>query len=71
MLFLNVSVCQGDVQQLLLVEDARAAYDYCEHYSPECGTAHQETPQAQEPEGEVSPSISVPLNKLMKSCHWR
>lgn len=46
--------CQGDIQQLLLVEDARAAYDYCEHYSPECGTPHQETPQAQEPKEEVS-----------------
>ncbi|GAA6106122.1 collagen, type XI, alpha 1b isoform X1, partial [Tachysurus ichikawai] len=42
----------GDIQQLLLVKDARAAYDYCEHYSPECGTPHQETPQAQEPEDE-------------------
>lgn len=50
-----MSFCQGDIQQLLLVKDARAAYDYCEHYSPECGTPHQETPQAQEPkEEEVS-----------------
>ncbi|KAF5879838.1 collagen alpha-1(XI) chain-like, partial [Clarias magur] len=44
----------GDIQQLLLVEDARAAYDYCEHFSPECGTPHQETPQAQEPEEEYN-----------------
>lgn len=46
---------QGDIQQLLIVEDPRAAYDYCEHYSPDCETPkHQDTPQAQEPEGEVS-----------------
>lgn len=46
---------QGDIQQLLIVADPRAAYDYCEHYSPDCGTPnHQDTPQAQEPEGEVS-----------------
>lgn len=46
---------QGDIQQLLIVADPRAAYDYCEHYSPDCETPnHQDTPQAQEPEGEVS-----------------
>lgn len=46
---------QGDIQQLLIVEDPRAAYDYCEHYSPDCETPnHHDTPQAQEPEGEVS-----------------
>lgn len=46
---------QGDIQQLLIVADPRAAYDYCEHYSPDCETPnHHDTPQAQEPEGEVS-----------------
>lgn len=46
---------QGDIQQLLIVEDPRAAYDYCEHYSPDCETPnHHDTPQAQEPEDEVS-----------------
>lgn len=35
--------------------DPRAAYDYCEHYSPDCETPnHHDTPQAQEPESEVS-----------------
>lgn len=35
--------------------DPRAAYDYCEHYSPDCETPnHHDTPQAQEPEEEVS-----------------
>lgn len=46
---------QGDIQQLLIVADPRAAYDYCEHYSPDCETPnHHDTPQAQEPEEEVS-----------------
>lgn len=46
---------QGDIQQLLIVADPRAAYDYCEHYSPDCETpTHHDTPQAQEPEDEVS-----------------
>lgn len=45
---------QGDIQQLLLVADPRAAYDYCEHYSPDCEIPHKDTPQAQEPEEEVS-----------------
>lgn len=45
---------QGDIQQLLIVADPRAAYDYCEHYSPDCETPnHHDTPQAQEPEEEV------------------
>lgn len=46
---------QGDIQQLLIVADPRAAYDYCEHYSPDCETPnHHDAPQAQEPEDEVS-----------------
>lgn len=44
---------QGDIQQLLIVADPTAAYDYCEHYSPDCDTPHSESLQAQEPE-EVS-----------------
>uniref|UniRef100_A0A8C2A021 Collagen, type XI, alpha 1b n=1 Tax=Cyprinus carpio TaxID=7962 RepID=A0A8C2A021_CYPCA len=51
---LDEEVFEGDIQQLLLVADARAAYDYCEHYSPDCETPHQETPQAQEPEEEYN-----------------
>uniref|UniRef100_A0A665X0W0 Collagen, type XI, alpha 1b n=1 Tax=Echeneis naucrates TaxID=173247 RepID=A0A665X0W0_ECHNA len=49
---LDEEVFVGDIQQLLIVADPRAAYDYCEHYSPDCETPnHQDTPQAQEPEG--------------------
>ncbi|XP_073705528.1 uncharacterized protein [Garra rufa] len=51
---LDEEVFEGDIQQLLLVADPRAAYDYCEHYSPDCETPHQETPQAQEPEEEYN-----------------
>ena len=40
---------QGDIQQLLLVSDHRAAYDYCEHYSPDCDTAVPDKPQSQDP----------------------
>uniref|UniRef100_A0A673LMQ0 Collagen, type XI, alpha 1b n=1 Tax=Sinocyclocheilus rhinocerous TaxID=307959 RepID=A0A673LMQ0_9TELE len=51
---LDEEVFEGDIQQLLLVADPRAASDYCEHYSPDCETPHQETPQAQEPEEEYN-----------------
>lgn len=44
---------QGDIQQLLIVDDPKAAYDYCEHYSPDCDIPHSDSLQAQEPE-EVS-----------------
>ncbi|CAJ0944691.1 unnamed protein product [Ranitomeya imitator] len=39
----------GDIQQLLIVSDHRAAFDYCEHYSPDCDTAAPDTPQSQDP----------------------
>lgn len=45
---------QGDIQQLLVVAEPQAAYDYCEHYSPDCDTPHKDSLQAQEPEYEVS-----------------
>lgn len=46
---LDEDVFQGDIQQLLIVADPKAAYDYCEHYSPDCDTPHSESLQAQEP----------------------
>lgn len=46
-------VLQGDIQQLLIVSDPKAAYDYCEHYSPDCETPLSHSLQAQEPEEEV------------------
>lgn len=49
---------QGDIQQLLFVSDHRAAYDYCEHYSPDCDTAVPDKPQSQDPNPDeyVSPA---------------
>lgn len=46
---LDEEVFEGDIQQLLFVSDHRAAYDYCEHYSPDCDTAVPDTPQSQDP----------------------
>ncbi|XP_054039647.1 LOW QUALITY PROTEIN: collagen alpha-1(XI) chain-like [Rissa tridactyla] len=33
---LDEEVFQGDIQQLLVVGDPQAAFDYCEHYAPRC-----------------------------------
>lgn len=52
------SVLQGDIQQLLIVPDPKAAFDYCEHYSPDCDAPHSHSLQAQEPE-EVSLAFSL------------
>uniref|UniRef100_A0A452H9N1 Laminin G domain-containing protein n=1 Tax=Gopherus agassizii TaxID=38772 RepID=A0A452H9N1_9SAUR len=44
---LDEQVFQGDIQQLLIAPNPQAAYDYCEHYSPDCH-AQPHAPQAQE-----------------------
>ncbi|KAB1273189.1 Collagen alpha-1 chain, partial [Camelus dromedarius] len=41
---------QGDIQQLLITGDPKAAYDYCEHYSPDCDNSAPRAAQAQEPQ---------------------
>ncbi|KAK6299506.1 hypothetical protein J4Q44_G00295390 [Coregonus suidteri] len=51
---LDEDVFQGDIQQLLIVADPKAAYDYCEHYSPDCETPHGHSLQAQQPEDQVA-----------------
>lgn len=56
---------QGDIQQLLFVSDHRAAYDYCEHYSPDCDTAAPDTPQSQDP----NPDEYV--SQLWLGSRWR
>lgn len=33
----------------MIVADHRAAYDYCEHYSPDCEVPVPDQPQAQDP----------------------
>uniref|UniRef100_A0A8C4IFN9 Collagen, type XI, alpha 1a n=1 Tax=Dicentrarchus labrax TaxID=13489 RepID=A0A8C4IFN9_DICLA len=58
---LDEEVFQGDIQQLLIVADSKAAYDYCEHYSPDCDTAHSDSLQAQEPEEEVTFVLTLAL----------
>ena len=59
-LFRAFVLFQGDIQQLLFVSDHRAAYDYCEHYSPDCDTAVPDKPQSQDPNPDeyVSPGGS-------------
>ena len=39
---------QGDIQQFLITGDPKAAYDYCDHYSPDCDLTSKAA-QAQEP----------------------
>ncbi|KAL1006676.1 hypothetical protein UPYG_G00075270 [Umbra pygmaea] len=53
---LDEEVFQGDIQQLLIVADPKAAYDYCEHYSPDCDTPHGQSLQAQDPNNEYTTS---------------
>lgn len=59
--FLFFCFLQGDIQQLLIVEDPKAAYDYCEHYSPDCDTALSDSLQAQEPE-----EVRQPLGRVVE-----
>uniref|UniRef100_A0A8C4XBR2 Collagen, type XI, alpha 1a n=1 Tax=Erpetoichthys calabaricus TaxID=27687 RepID=A0A8C4XBR2_ERPCA len=61
---LDEEVFEGDIQQLLIVEDPKAALDYCEHYSPDCDTPHSDTPQAQEPHAEEE----VSYRRLAAAC---
>uniref|UniRef100_A0A8D3BF92 Collagen, type XI, alpha 1a n=1 Tax=Scophthalmus maximus TaxID=52904 RepID=A0A8D3BF92_SCOMX len=58
---LDEEVFQGDIQQLLIVADPKAAFDYCEHYSPDCETPHGDSLQAQEPEEEVTFVLTLAL----------
>uniref|UniRef100_A0A8C5ASX7 Collagen, type XI, alpha 1a n=1 Tax=Gadus morhua TaxID=8049 RepID=A0A8C5ASX7_GADMO len=60
---LDEDVFQGDIQQFLIVPDPKAAFDYCEHYSPDCDTPHGQRLQAQQPEDEVS----TPLQPVVVS----
>ena len=44
---------QGDIQQLLIASNPQAAYDFCEHYSPDCDSPLPKT-QSQDPNTYVS-----------------
>uniref|UniRef100_A0A672LF89 Collagen, type XI, alpha 1a n=1 Tax=Sinocyclocheilus grahami TaxID=75366 RepID=A0A672LF89_SINGR len=54
---LDEEAFEGDIQQLLIVADPKAAYDYCEHYSPDCDVPHKDTLQAQEPGEEYTTAV--------------
>uniref|UniRef100_A0A3Q1G1G1 Laminin G domain-containing protein n=1 Tax=Acanthochromis polyacanthus TaxID=80966 RepID=A0A3Q1G1G1_9TELE len=57
---LDEEVFEGDIQQLMIVADHRAAYDYCEHYSPDCEVPAPDQPQNQDPNtDEYVSSVSV------------
>lgn len=53
---------QGDIQQLLIASNAQAAYDFCEHYSPECDSPLPKT-QAQDPNTYVSSTSRTPFER--------
>uniref|UniRef100_A0A674GKR7 Thrombospondin-like N-terminal domain-containing protein n=1 Tax=Taeniopygia guttata TaxID=59729 RepID=A0A674GKR7_TAEGU len=46
---LDEEVFEGEIQQLLIIADPRAAFDYCEHYSPDCDSPVPNAAQAQDP----------------------
>uniref|UniRef100_A0A8C7VLZ4 Collagen, type XI, alpha 2 n=1 Tax=Oncorhynchus mykiss TaxID=8022 RepID=A0A8C7VLZ4_ONCMY len=50
---LDEEVFQGDIQQLLIASNPQAAYDFCEHYSPDCDSPLPKT-QSQDPNTYVS-----------------
>uniref|UniRef100_A0A8C1UP97 Collagen, type XI, alpha 1a n=1 Tax=Cyprinus carpio TaxID=7962 RepID=A0A8C1UP97_CYPCA len=54
---LDEEAFEGDIQQLLIVADPKAAYDYCEHYSPDCDVPQRDTLQAQEPGEEYTTAV--------------
>uniref|UniRef100_A0A8C2A176 Collagen, type XI, alpha 1a n=1 Tax=Cyprinus carpio TaxID=7962 RepID=A0A8C2A176_CYPCA len=54
---LDEEAFEGDIQQLLIVADPKAAYDYCEHYSPDCDVPHKDTLQAQDPGEEYTTAV--------------
>lgn len=56
---------QGDIQQLLITGDPKAAYDYCEHYSPDCDSSAPNAAQAQEPQID-----EVRGGNQDRSSHW-
>lgn len=50
----------------MIVADHRAAYDYCEHYSPDCDVPAPEQPQNQDPNTDEY----VSNQKFMKYVHF-
>uniref|UniRef100_A0A3P9AEX3 Fibrillar collagen NC1 domain-containing protein n=1 Tax=Esox lucius TaxID=8010 RepID=A0A3P9AEX3_ESOLU len=50
---LDEEVFQGEIQQLLIASNSQAAFDFCEHYSPDCDSPLPKI-QAQDPNTYVS-----------------
>jgi len=57
----KLQVSPGDIQQLLIIGDPKAAYDYCEHYSPDCDSSVPKAAQAQEPQIDEVRTIKLGL----------
>lgn len=55
----------------MIVADHRAAYDYCEHYSPDCDVPAPEQPQNQDPNTDeyVSSIKCVKSSLARRNCH--
>ncbi|XP_051520727.1 collagen alpha-1(XI) chain-like [Myxocyprinus asiaticus] len=55
---LDEEVFQGEIQQLLIASNPQAAYDFCEHYSPDCDSPLPKV-QSQDPNTyDVDPAYS-------------
>uniref|UniRef100_A0A3Q2SPQ3 Laminin G domain-containing protein n=1 Tax=Fundulus heteroclitus TaxID=8078 RepID=A0A3Q2SPQ3_FUNHE len=67
---LDEEVFEGDIQQLMIVADHRAAYDYCEHYSPDCEVPVPDRPQNQDPNTEDDVSSTLALRRTGSEMMW-
>uniref|UniRef100_UPI00398EF2EF collagen alpha-1(XI) chain-like n=1 Tax=Pristiophorus japonicus TaxID=55135 RepID=UPI00398EF2EF len=60
---LDEEVFEGDIQQLLIASDPQAAYDYCQHYSPDCDIPLPDYPQSQEPSAKEWHRLAISVQK--------
>jgi len=58
-----ICVLQGEIQQLLLVDDPQAAADYCQDYIPDCDSPLPYRTQSLDPEEVSDFSVSVASSK--------
>ncbi|XP_076727561.1 collagen alpha-1(XI) chain-like [Callospermophilus lateralis] len=65
---LDEEVFEGDIQQFLITGDPKAAYDYCEHYSPDCDSSAPKAAQAQEPQVDEVRSTRSPGPLISPIC---
>lgn len=56
----GICVLQGEIQQLLLVDDPQAAADYCQDYIPDCDSPLPYKTQSLDPDEVSDSSVSVP-----------